>query len=215
MTVGAIGLAGLLVGLLGGCLAPQPNKMDLVKSGDFWFQRAQYLEALGPYMKAAERDPSDAEVLYKIGQCHFYLRNYREAIYWYQQAIKNRPAHREALAAMAEAKRRLPDLGQTPSSLGGLEPINAPSPVVVAEGYIKVAQTWEAKNDLNRALENYLKAVEAADDKGFTHAALGRFYMKVSNNVEAIKQLKLALRLNPDEPRVAEDLARLSAPAGP
>lgn len=210
MNVGAVLAAAVLV-VSSGC-RPQPSKQELVDAGNRHFWRAEYVEAIGPYTRAAERDPSDADVLYLIGRCHFSLGNYREAIKWYRQAIKSYPGHAGAGVGLAEAQRRLPNWTPPPSTPEtGPDSGAATSPRVVAEGYISVAKTWEVQNDLVRALESFKKAVEAADDLAVTHAELGRFYMRTGRNAEAIEQLKQAQKLNPNEPGVADDLARLQA----
>ncbi|MDD4889067.1 MAG: tetratricopeptide repeat protein, partial [Phycisphaerae bacterium] len=77
--------------------------------------------------------------------------------------------------------------------------------------YINIARTYDRQGDTVRALESYKKAVEAADDMAFTHAELGRYYMKLQRSAEALDQLKQAEKLNPNEPGIAEDMARLQA----
>jgi tetratricopeptide (TPR) repeat protein len=208
----AIGFAGLLAGLLGGCRDPLATKYGLVNEGDRHFYRAEYLQAIGAYKEAVKQDPSDADVLDKIGECHMYLRNYREAMSWYRKALQFKPGDRKAADGLAQANRMLPNLAPQPiTPEPTAEPVNVPSPRVVAEGYIKLAQTYEAQNELDRAEENYKKARDAADNEAFTHAALGRFYMRTNRNAEAIAELKQAQLLNQSEPNVAEDLAKLGA----
>ncbi|MDD4891301.1 MAG: tetratricopeptide repeat protein, partial [Phycisphaerae bacterium] len=139
MTVGALSLAAA-VALLAGCQDPQPSKQELVNKGNWYYWRAEYVEAIGPYTKAADRDPADAEVLYKIGQCHFNLHNYRESIKWYRQALKSFPGHAGAAAGLEEAQRRLPSLAPPPPPETGPEPAaTTPSPRVTAESYINIA----------------------------------------------------------------------------
>ena len=67
-----IALAGLLAGLLGGCRDPLATKHGLVNEGDRHFYRAEYLQAIGAYKEAVKQDPSDADVLVKIGESHMY-----------------------------------------------------------------------------------------------------------------------------------------------
>ena len=131
---------------------------------------------------------------------------------WYRKALQFKPGNRKAADGLAEANRMLPNLVPQPITPGPtVEPVNVPSPRVVAEGYIKLAETYMAQNDLDRAEENFKKARDAADNESFTHAALGRFYMRTNRNGEAIVELKQAQLLNPSEPNVAEDLAKLGA----
>ena len=203
-------LAGLLAGQLAGCgRDPEPDKRELIARGDSLFYAGNHLDAIGPYKKAAERDPADSEVSYKIGQCYFYRHNYREAIFWYQRTLKNHPGHRAAAAAMEEAKRRLPNLNPPPSPDTGPEPVNETSPRVAAEGYINVAKTWEASKDLIQAELNFKLAVRAADNLAFTHAELGRFYARTDRKPKAVDEFKLALSINPNEPGVAAELEQL------
>jgi tetratricopeptide (TPR) repeat protein len=203
-------VAGLLAGQMAGCgRDPEPGKQELIARGDSMFYAGNHLDAIGPYKKAAERDPADSEVSYKIGQCYFYRHNYREAIFWYQRALKSHPGHRAAAAGLEEAKRRLPNLNPPTLPLTGPEPVNETSPRVAAEGYIQIAKTWEAKNDLPQAEDNYKLAVRAADNMAFTHVELGRFYVRTDRKARAVEEFKLALTINPNEPNVAAELEQL------
>mgnify|MGYP003887117045 CR=1 FL=1 len=206
---GAI-LAGFALTLLGGCVQ-EPSRKELIEKGDWYFWQAEHMSAIGPYMAAYEMDPADPNVLFKIGECHFYLRTYREACKWYRQTIKSFPGHREAAARLKEAESKLPSYAPEPTSTTGPEAVNAPKPSEVAQGFINNAMTYEAAGDQARALDSFKRAVEAADDQAFTHAALGRYYMRTGRNAEALVQLKQAQHLNPSEPGIGEDLAKLGA----
>lgn len=201
-------LAGIVI-LLAGCAAGGSTRQELINKGNWHLWRAEHIEAIGPYTAAYEMNPADPEVLFKIGECHFFLGNYREASKWYRQAIKSFPGHREAAMRLEQAQGRLPEFSPPASSETGPDAVNLPPPRVVAQGFINNARTYESQGDLDRALNSYKKAVEAADDLAFTHAELGRFYLRTGRNAEALAQLRLAEKLDPAEPGLAEDLARL------
>jgi len=214
--IGAACLAGLSACWLTGCRDPLPSKTTSVSAGNHYYWRAEYVAAIGQYKSALEHDASDPEVLYRIGQCYSFLGDYREAIYWYDRALASFPGHKGAASALEEAEQVLAQSSALarpgPGALPPLPPQPAPlSPRLRAERLIEVARTYEANNEPERALANYQRAVEVADNLAFTHAELGRFYMRTGRNDDAIRELQQARRLNPSEPGVASDLAKLGA----
>jgi len=77
--------------------------------------------------------------------------------------------------------------------------------------YMALAKDYAGKEDVDHALANYAKAIEVAPTDAWARAELGRYYMGLGRNDDAIEQLKQARALNPSEPGVAEALARLGA----
>jgi tetratricopeptide (TPR) repeat protein len=199
--VRALGLTGLSVFLLAGCQDPKPDLRANIDAGNRYFWRAQYAEAIREYQSALNRDRSDAEVLYKLGQCYDRQGDYREAVFYYRQAVKSRGAFPEAARALEADERRL---GGQPDP--GLDQM---SPRKRAASMVSTAKTYEDQKLPDKALENFRRAVEIAPDFAYPHAELGRYYRRVGRKTDAVGELQQAFQLNRNEPGVAGDLAAL------
>ena len=210
-----MGLGLLAAGslLLTGC---ETGKQEFLNAGNGHFWRGEYTQAVGAYSHALDHNASDPDVLYQIGQCYTCMRDYREAIYWYDRCLQSYPGHRPAARALDEAQRlvaKAQAAGSADSQAPApqIQPQDPMSPRLRAERLIEVARTYETQNDSAKALATYQRAVETADDLAFTHAELGRFYMRMGQNDRAVEQLQIARRLSPQDAKIGEDLARLGA----
>ncbi len=220
--------------MLAGCGQPRPSKSKLIDAGDSQYWRGEYTEAVGNYKGALEHSPSDPDLLYRIGMCYSYQGEYREATYWFERALRSYPGHGRASMALEHARAKLGASAQPPSvptpgpfvpqppvqsppdsdllPVTPIEPSQPLTPRLQAERFIEVARRWEAEGDWEKALDSYQQAVESAPDQAFTHAALGHFYYaRLGQNDKAIEHLQKARQLNPNEPGVVEDLAKLGA----
>ncbi len=80
-----------------------------------------------------------------------------------------------------------------------------------AAALIDQARRAETQNDLDEALRLYQHATEVDATLPYPFAELGRYYMRIGQNDQAIEALKKAQSLNPNEPGVQADLAKLGA----
>lgn len=78
-----------------------------------------------------------------------------------------------------------------------------------ASTLIDQARRFESQNNLEKALELYKQAVAVDPSQSYPHAELGRYYMRIGQNDQAIAELQKAQSINPAEQGVAEDLAKL------
>ncbi|MFC1849616.1 tetratricopeptide repeat protein [candidate division CSSED10-310 bacterium] len=80
------------------CVAPITHQ----KRGDSFYQQAQYQQALVEYTKAAQEMDVNRDILMKLAQTHWQLRQLHDCEATLQKIIKMRPADREALQLLTK-----------------------------------------------------------------------------------------------------------------
>ncbi|MCG3181525.1 MAG: hypothetical protein BIFFINMI_03921 [Phycisphaerae bacterium] len=196
----------LLAGTLAGC--DKPSKEDLLYSAQTYYWQGEYRSALGPLTEALDYNAADPNVLYLMGRCHQRLHNPREAMYWYSRTLANFPGHRGASEGLEECRREVgADAPQTAADVGA--DLSASDKRERAMGLVRMAEEYARQSQQNEAERRFQEAIAVDGNLAFPHAALGRYYLQTGRNDLAKDELKRALQLNPDEPGVKADLARL------
>ncbi|UYQ94640.1 tetratricopeptide repeat protein [Chitinophaga horti] len=64
-----------------------------VEKADREYVALRYRNAIPIYLRALEKDSSDAEVVTKLADCLYKIRDYPNALYWYAKAVKMDPSN--------------------------------------------------------------------------------------------------------------------------
>jgi len=179
----------------------------------------QYGTAQRLFKQAMDKRPENAWNLYDLGDCsmhlaaeQFRLRNgpaalrYADfAVDYYARAINAYPGMEPALWGKNQAlelKKRFEEALRVAE--WAVEYITP-----TARQQIFLARELEQRHDPDAALLRYRQAVELEPASAYTHAELGRFYVRIGQKEEAREALMAAYRLDPAEPGVLDALREM------
>jgi tetratricopeptide (TPR) repeat protein len=60
-----------------------------VKLADTYYEEKNFLSALDLYKNARRKDPSSKEISIKVARCHYFLKQYAEAVSVYEKYMNN------------------------------------------------------------------------------------------------------------------------------
>ena len=206
--------------LLGGCnvyYAEQATKKgraalrlgdEAKKHGDDREADDNYRRAQLEFESAIELDPGFTNRYYNLGRSSQALEQYERAVEEYRRALEYYPGHGEArkgridcLVQMNAPQRQIDDeVGSAVNTLHVRE--HGRIYLAQAAAYYHVGRVA----DIPVVLE---KALAAAPGDARIHALAGRLYRLLGDVSSAKRCLRIAYRLNPDEPDVAHELGKL------
>lgn len=211
----------LLAILLGGCGKPRASFEQILSTGIHDYESHRYAEAIAMFRHAAETDRERPEPSYYIGLCylgmadeHFKNDNLPAALRCTDQAVaaldaavgafpgysKAVQAHADALRLRGRHQAALDIANWAAAQSGGQ-----------AKMLILKGRQLSQSGDIDGARLAFRQAASVEPDNAAAHAELGRFYMRMGNDREAIDALKRAYELDPGAPGVVAALARLGA----
>jgi tetratricopeptide (TPR) repeat protein len=200
-----------------GCQAARPT--DTIRaSGDFMMRQGDYEGAAGEYGEIIAKYPGDWQAQYKYGQCMLELRQYapaRRAMEIAYNATNNVYAAKqkepelalglaEAMFQQGDESRLFAFLKQRASNLQTIE------------SYLTLAKFALDMNDPDTA-RTALETAIVLDD-GLTtepYLQIAALNERLGNLDEAIRRLRQAYGINPDDRRVKQALVTLGETPGP
>ena len=217
---------GALIGVLG-CTDPAVKKQQYFDSGNRYFDRGQYAEAIIEYRNAIEIDPRFGQARKRLAESYERTGNVRGVIEETVRAADLLPTDvpvqlsagnlllaarkpEEALARAEAALKTQPDsidaLVLRGNALTGLssfdDALKAIEQAVRLDPdrgatYSDLGQVELAKGRLEQAEAAFLKAVELSPKSTRSHLALGNFYWSIGRTSDAEPAFDEALKLEP------------------
>jgi tetratricopeptide (TPR) repeat protein len=217
---------GALIGVLG-CTDPAVKKQQYFDSGNRYFDRGQYAEAIIEYRNAIEIDPRFGQARKRLAESYERTGNVRGVLEETIRAADLLPTDvpvqlsagnlllaarkpEEALARAEAALKTQPDsidaLVLRGNALTGLSSFDDALKAIEqairldpdrGATYSDLGQVELAKGRLEQAEAAFLKAVELSPKATRSHLALGNFYWSIGRTSDAEPAFDEALKLEP------------------
>ena len=178
---------------------------------DFQFDHQQYPSAATGYTEIVDRDPGDWRAQYRLGLCELELGNADRARTALEIAYARRPDDREVVDALAEVMYRQPD----EEALFELLTERARTRQTVY-AWMRLARYAAELGDADTAMAGFETAIELDAGKSvepYVQTAL--FSRQIGDLDAALRRLRQAYRIDPEDPRVDKQLRELGEVPGP
>jgi len=192
---------------------------EINKEGLQEHDAGRYVEAIGLFKTALNKDITRPSTLYYLGRSYMYLaedrfragnarmarRNLDDAVYNFDRAIAVFPNYEEAIRGKERALVLRGEYDKAMAVIKKSGELLGPS----AKHKVMLARQYEERGDHDNALLAYRQAVIVEPLNAWAHAELGRFYRRLNRRQDAVASLTRAYRIDPREDRVAADLKAL------
>ncbi len=177
------------------------SKIDAyVESGIELHNQGHYKEAIAMYKRALEIEPKSSLVNYEISFSYFELGEYEKAIEYSDKVLKNKAEH--MIYAYITKGSSLDLLGKTKESIKLFE-----KAIKTQENhyllYYNLALNYYKINELKKAEENVIKAIEANNSHSSSHLMLAHIHNEQGNTVQTLLASYFFLFLEPNSSRSA------------
>jgi tetratricopeptide (TPR) repeat protein len=203
-----LGWVAVLASVAAGCVSTDQDRLrDYNDDGVCLFQRGKYDDARESFQAALALKPSDANLLYNLGQCQDHLGQADAAEKTYRECLRQSPNHADgnhALAALLVRQQRRDDANQLVEGWLKREP---QSPAAYAEYGWLCAQD----KDYPKALSACQRAYEL--DSHDVHALnqLGQLFETLNRQDRALEMYERSLEYQPNQHDVGLCVSRLKA----
>lgn len=162
-------------------------------TGDIYRAR----RAIKDFSKAIELAPDLAIAYYHRGVRHFVTENYDQAVDDLSQAIDLDPTYTDAYRWRAMSFQKLGNQEQATADWERLLSITPQS----AEGYLlRGSVHLEFNKDIEKAIEDYTKAIELEPDWALAYYKRGYLYLSRGDKEKALIDFEQYLDIEPDTP---------------
>lgn len=232
--------SGLIIAFLSACsLDPNVRKQNYFHSGQSYFEKHQYREAVVQFTNAVQIDPTFAEAHFQLAESYLNLQQTNRAYQEFARTVELRPEDYRARIAMTNLLilyRNFPQAHEQTDQLLQKRP-NDPAvhamaaSLLAAEGKIPEAiretqqmiilapGRWETylslallqlkNDDLSGAEANFKKAIELNPKAMQARLLLGAYYQAHDRLNQAEQQFRDAIAFDPNTIYPREALARL------
>ncbi len=210
MTRSALVLPVLVLGLAQAGCGTRPIE-SVRTSADFQFQQQHYNQAAIGYTQIVDRAPGDWQAQYRLGQCELDLGNPDRARTALEIAYARRPANPDVVDALAEAMFRQGD----ERALFDLLTDRAETRRTV-RAWLRLGRYSAELGDADTALTAFETAIEldaGRSTEPYIQTAL--FSQQIGDLDGALRRLRQAYRINPDDSVVDQRLRDLGEVPGP
>jgi cytochrome c-type biogenesis protein CcmH/NrfG len=173
-----------------GCSSPEEKKAAQIESALTLSAEGTHDEAIQILEKLAIQYPNDIEILNAMGQVYTAQGDTTMAAFFMEQAYLQSPEDTELLYRTYQL---LEAANQPAGHL--LEKLSTQAPeVMTPELWVRLGQVRQAKNEVQPALDAYLKGVDPDKQKpkSETAAAIGQLFVKANNLPQAEAWLEIA-----------------------
>ena len=169
------------------------------------FQQQQDAEAIREFERLLQAYPDGdhaVKALYTIGDAHFNMGSYDASIATYRRVMVQYPSHPLAMESAKSLQEVLVGQGRTDEALAVLDTLIGLNPESVAAedfSWSKAQIFYSGKNYSTAASEltSYLKKYPAAQRKDEALYQLGKTYLGMNDNVQALQTFKELERQHP------------------
>jgi tetratricopeptide (TPR) repeat protein/predicted Ser/Thr protein kinase len=157
------------------------KERDYIKGWETYVS-GNYSQAVKELKKMAERYPDEKEAFYTLGFIYYQnLRQYQEAVHYFNQAIQIDPLYKLAYNQLAYAYN---DMGEFDKSIRAIDKYIELGPDE-ANPYDSRADLYAWNGKLGQAIDSYKKALEIKPDFFMSLSKLGHMYLFQRNYVKA------------------------------
>ncbi|MCX5715500.1 MAG: tetratricopeptide repeat protein [Candidatus Omnitrophica bacterium] len=157
-----------------------------------------------------KRSPLSVRMRYDLGRRYAQNKMYPEAISEFESAIKLDRYHYRSYLSLGNIyfdRRNYDEALECYTKAESLDPSNYGTPYNIGQVYYK-------KGDMAGAIKNFKRAVFLAKNSAHLHYSLAVAYYKNRQIEDAVRELGIALRLNPSHRNASSLLKKLKAPPG-
>jgi tetratricopeptide (TPR) repeat protein len=202
-------------GLLERILKTNPNQVDTLQElASLNMAQKRYPEALELFQKGYSIDPSALRGLEGMVQVRILQNQPEKAIQLVSEEVAKHQGRPDLRRLLAITER---NAGQTDKAISDFQAILGKyrdSPLEEATLYANIGQAYSMKSDYGNAIANMKKARELAPSAIFYASALAQFYNQAGRNQESMNTYREAMKLNPNDPYVLNNLAYLITETG-
>jgi len=148
------------------------------------------------FARAAELNPHMTDAWFDLGLTQIDLREFAEAEASFDKVLRDNPEDREALCYLGVA---LAGAGRASEASKVLHRVTAADPAF-GDGWFQLARLELLAHDYPAALEHFAQAGKTGYDSTQFHAEYGWLLMECNDPVKAARQYTLALKMNPNDP---------------
>ena len=219
----SVAVALALLVCASGCAEVVASSKKPRQAGEKAYAAGEYTDAAGAFRQAVRQEPLDYKAWYGLGQSYDKSHAYHQAIQAYRTALDVR---KRTLPGKEDEAMRVTIIDALARSIAaasenGFAPETASASTSAGkqgnaqEKYI-AAKAFQYMGDADSAIEAYQQAA-LLDRKDFAIAKdFGLYLEKVpSMREQAMKQLKRAYQINPEDPQVVMALRRNGVVPGP
>jgi len=218
---------------------PNVRKQKYLESGQRYFKKGKYAEAVIQFGNAIQADPGFADAHYELGRAYVKLQQWTPAYQEYSRAIELEPEDYSARLDLAnlliaahqfqdaqvqtdfllEKRPDRPEVHTTAASLFTLEEKldSAMSEMQKAitlapdrwESYLTLASLQLRSQQPDRAELNFRRAVELNPNGTAPRLALATYFQSQGRLLEAEQQITYALKVDSKDPEIAAALVRV------
>lgn len=178
----------LTLAFLTGCSTPEEKKSARIDEAIQLSEAGEYGGAIEILDALATQYPNDLEILSALGRVYSTERDYTMAAFYLEQAHLQAP---DDIELLFQAYQSLRAADQPAEHL--LEKMAEKAPEAMnAQLWARLGRNRQAANELQPALDAYLKSVDSEPASPETSAAIGQLYKKVGNLAQAEAWLERA-----------------------
>jgi tetratricopeptide (TPR) repeat protein len=199
---------------LAACQGPPPTE-STVEKADYLMKHERCQEAADMIRPVVEANPGSWGAQYAYGRAMVCLGDLKEGRRALEVAVARNPNDLDVVFALADCMERQNDIPQIYLLLR-----NTGAELRSPEAYCRLAAIAEKTNDLDSAKQALESAIEF--DQGYDIAKSTEPYWrmamlqeKLGNEEEAVRRLRQAYGINPEDPRVREALQQRGQILGP
>ena len=157
-------------------------------------KKGKLKEAENLYKSILESSSNNFEVIHYIGIVKIQLKQFEEAIVWFNRAISINPNNHSVFNNLGVCYRELKKYNEALNNFKIALNIKPD----YAEAYNNLAIIYRSLENYNEAIENYHKAIKLKPDYAEAYNNLGIVYLKIKEFEKSKHNLDQATKLKPD-----------------
>ena len=196
--------------ILNKILKVNPNQADtLLEMAVLNLEEKKFKEAEEPFRKAYTVDPSNLRGLVGMAEVHFRLKEPDKAVALIAAEVQKFPQRADMKKELATAEARAEMYDKAIADYQSVADRYKDSPSDQAEIMANIAVIYREKKDMQRALDYMEKAKQLAPSSVGYMSSVAEFLDQAGKHNEALLAYRDALKLNPNNPIVLNNLAYL------
>jgi Flp pilus assembly protein TadD len=201
--------------LLEKILKANPNQADsLLEMAVLNLVQKRYKEAEDYFRKAYAVDPSNLRGLMGVAEIHFQQKQFDQAIKVIADEYQKQPQRADLRKELANMEYRCQQYDKSIADYQAILDRYKDSPIEQADIYGRIAQTDTAKGDLQKGIENLSKARQLVPGSATYISELAELYDLSGHPSEALSAYREAMKLDPNNAVVLNNLAYLMSQNG-
>jgi tetratricopeptide (TPR) repeat protein len=201
--------------LLDRILKTNPNQADtLLEMAVLNLVQKRYKDAEEPFRKAYSVDPSNVRGLLGLAEIHFQQNEPDLAIKVIADEVQKQPQRADLRKELATAELRAKRFDKAIEDYQAILDRYKDAPMDQAEIYGRIAQTYTAKGDIPKGVENLRKARQLVPNSITYVSQLAELLDLSGKQSEALTTYREAMKIDPNNAFVLNNLAYLMSQSG-